>query len=224
MWGALWRRWNSCFHKSEENDSATKQSPGIPARVRMSKEICCLVTLVSQSMKNCCSSKWFRFQSVCCGNVDLEIKPMIKTFVVIGKDVKAQTHDSPCAIFKHSPFNNKGNEGVWCGSSFIPPFSGHSTLWSLSAVICSIVLIIWGDQLRPPLQSTQARCCGPPPAESLNEHLLRSSVTYECATEPSRSLGLKEFWIGELSQNTTEILFRSTAHDPPLLGGSLKRF
>lgn len=112
-----------------------------------------------------------------------------------------------CAFSKHSPSNSKGNEGVWHVSRFIPPlFSGHPTLWSLSALICSIVLIIWGDQLRPPPPSTWARCRWP---FSLKEYLLRSSVTYECGTELSQSLGLSretKFQMGELIQKIIEIL------------------
>lgn len=112
-----------------------------------------------------------------------------------------------------------------------PSFSGHLTLWNLSAVICSIVLIIWGDQLGPPPPSTRARCHGPPPAESLNEHLLRSSVTPKCATELSCSLGLKEQLSSEWGNSfrrrlksftATHLIIHPGSRTTPLPGGSLK--
>lgn len=92
-------------------------------------------------------------------------------------------------------FTSKGNDESDSGAGLFPPKPPPSQVTRSGAYLQSSAplsslseVISWG----PPPPSTRARCRGPPPVESLNEHLLRSSVTHKCATELSCSLGLKE--------------------------------
>lgn len=119
------------------------------------------------------------------------------------------------------------------GLSPLPPPSQVTRLSGAylqsSAPLSSLSEVIsWG----PPPPSTRTRCRGPPPAKSLNEHLPRSSVTYECGTELSQSLGMKDKpsseWVNSftrwLKSATVPCLgIRCGSCTSPSLWGGLKR-
>lgn len=63
-------------------------------------------------------------------------------------------------------------------------------LSSLSELIRAELSLSARSGAPPP--STGARCRGPPPAESLKEHLLWSSVTYKCVVGPTGCRGNKK--------------------------------